>query len=114
MFEGCVGCEIHIDSQVSPIELVNCKRCKIYAYKSIPFVQFEKSQDCILNLFSATRKCCASTNSSTTIKIKYPKEGVADDSELDEDWCQFTIPEIYETRVMDENKAETIPYMETE
>jgi hypothetical protein len=114
MFEGCVGCTIHISEQVAPIELVNCKRCKIFAHKSMPFAMFEKSSDCVLNLFQETRKCTISTNSSTTIKMKYPKEGVANDSELDEDWCHFSIPEIYETRVLDENKAETTAYMECE
>jgi adenylyl cyclase-associated protein len=113
LFEGCEGCIINIQSQVSPIELVNCKRCKIYATVSIPFVAFEKSQDCILNLTQETKKCVTSSNFSSCIKVKWPKDGAANDSEIDSDWCSFTIPEIYETRVGNDS-AETTPYLETE
>jgi len=99
MFEGCKGCEIHVDASVSPIDLVNTTKTKVFCYKSIPFVNFEKSSDCKLHLFNATKNCTVSTTGSSTISLKYPKEGKADDSEVDEDWTSFSIPEIYETKI---------------
>lgn len=50
MFEGCRGCRVNIQSSVSPIELCNSERMKLYLLKSIPLVNIEKSRDCTVNL----------------------------------------------------------------
>jgi hypothetical protein len=106
--EGCQKVEIHVESIISELNLMNCKQIKVFTGVQLPSCTVENSGEVNLFLNHKTKACKLFTTCVRSMWVQFPKDG-ADDTDWDQvNWHRHPVAEIYETEVKGEG-IKTIP-----
>lgn len=95
MMNDCSGVKLIIDSVISMIELLNCKKMSCTIKGVCPQFMIERSHGVQLYLFPTAKTCKINSTCSQSMVINYPLT----DANEDDEWLDVTIPETYVTQI---------------
>jgi adenylyl cyclase-associated protein len=95
MLNDCQGVKLILDSVISMIELLNCKKISCTIKVVCPQFMIERSHGIQLYLFPSAKGTKINSTCSQSMVINYPLEGAKEDDE----WIDATIPETYVSQI---------------
>lgn len=97
--DKCHNVTIIVESVLSGIEVVNCKKMKIQVKQSLPSVAIDKTDGIIVGLAWTARDAQIVTSKSSEMNVTFPVSE-AEDAE----WVEMPIPEQFVTKITAANK----------
>ena len=103
--EGCQKIELHVDTVVSEVSLMNCKVIKAFGKEALKTLTIENTSEVHLWLNSKTKICKVFSTCGRSIFMHFPKTG-ASDEDLDT-YLSMPVAETYETVIQNDEIVTT-------